>query len=47
MARTCGEAGLVTSTTTTLRFLPAAGSDPPRLLLYTVESVRAAIRIQR
>ena len=46
LAGVCGEATLAAATRATLRFLPAVSSDPARLLLFTAESVRVAIRIQ-
>lgn len=46
LAGVCGEATLTAATTATLRFVPAAGADPARLLLFTADSVRSATRIQ-
>jgi hypothetical protein len=46
LAGPCGEVTLAAATRGTLRFTPAAGSDPARLLLFTADSVRTATRSQ-
>ncbi|HPS80050.1 MAG TPA: serine hydrolase, partial [Thermoanaerobaculaceae bacterium] len=47
VARTWGEARLDAAVSVTVRYVPATSSDPPRLLLYTPDSVRMAIRTER
>lgn len=45
-AGVCGEATLTAAPRATLRFVPAAGADPARLMLFTADLVRSATRIQ-